>query len=212
MLKARWFAIVAAVLLVANAGCGKGQKGGEIGNGGGQVSSSSGDNSGAGGAGGNGGSDGSGGAAAGAAGGAAASKSMNSGAGGADGASSGEGKKPGKGEVNEGILHTSEGWVLTEDDNGKNLVLSPGEMVLVRVGASKTNGSKWEVGGNANGVLSQVGSSMYAAGTKTSKTDGTETWKYKAAKMGETTVQMKYMPPYSKTVPERVLNFTVAVK
>lgn len=201
MLKARWFAIVAAVLLVANVGCGKGQKGADAGNGTGQVSSS-GDNSGAGA---NGGSDGSG---------AAASKSMNSGAGGAGGASSGgaEGTKPGKGELNEGILHTSEGWVLTEDDNGKNLVLNPGEMVLVRVGASKTNGSKWEVGGNESGVLSQVGSSMYTAGTKTSKTDGTETWKYKAAKMGETSVQMKYMPPYSKTVPERVLNFTVAVK
>lgn len=211
MLKARWFAIVAAVLLVVSVGCGKGQKGGETGNGTGQVSSSSGDNSGAGGAGGSGGSNGNGGAAAG---GAAASKSMNSGAGGAGGASSAsnQGTKPGKGEVNEGILHTSEGWVLTEDDNGKYLVLHPGEMVLVRVGASKTNGSKWEVGGNEHGVLSPVGKPMFAAGTKSSKTDETETWKYKGTKMGETTVQMKYMPPYSKTVPERVLNFTVAVK
>jgi predicted secreted protein len=199
MLKARWFAIVAAVLLVANAGCGKGQKGADSGKGTGQMSSSSGDNSGAGGN---------------EKGGAAASKSMSSGAGGAGGASSGskEGTKAGKEEVNKGILHTSEGWVLTEDDNGKYLILHPGEMVLVKVGASQTNGSKWEVGGNEGGVLSQVGTSKYTAGTKTSKTDGTETWKYKAAKIGETTVQMKYLPPYSKTVPERVLNFTVAVR
>ncbi|MGH7682220.1 MAG: protease inhibitor I42 family protein, partial [Candidatus Eiseniibacteriota bacterium] len=107
---------------------------------------------------------------------------------------------------------TSEGWVLTEDDNGKVLTLNPGDMVLCRVGASKSNGYVWEVSGNKNGVLTQVGESMYMAGTKTSKTDGTETWKYKAAKMGETTVQMKYLPPFSKTQAERVLNFTVAVK
>jgi predicted secreted protein len=200
MLKARWFAIVAAVLLVASVGCGKGQKSADSGNGTGTMSSSSGDSSGAGG---NGGGD--------AAGGAAASKSMSSGAGGASSGSE-EGTKPGKGEVNEGILHTSEGWVLTEDDNGKYLVLHPGEMVIVRVGASKGNGYKWEVGGNEGGVLSQVGKIAYAEGSKTAKTDGTETSKYKAMKMGETTVQMKYLPPYSKTVPERVLNFTVAVK
>ncbi len=185
MLKTRWFFIVAAALLAANSGCGKPPKG-EATNGSG--------------------TSGSGQTAAG-------SKSMSSGAGGAGDSKSASGDMvPGKGEVNEGILHTSEGWVLTEDDNGKYLVLHPGEMVLVRVGASTTNGYTWEVGGDGSSVLKQIGESMYAAGTADSKTDRTQTWKYQAAKMGEGTVEMKYLPPYSKSVPERVLKFTVAVK
>ena len=189
MLRTRWFFIVTAVLLAANMGCGKSPKGeatnGSGTSGSGQVSESN---------------DGAAGTTAG-------SKSMTTGAGGAGGD-----VVPGKGEVNEGILHTSEGWVLTEDDNGKYLVLHPGEMVFVRVGASKTNGYTWEVGGNWSAVLKQIGQSMFAAGTADSKTDRTQTWKYQATNMGEGTVEMNYLPPYSKNVPERVLKFTVAVK
>jgi predicted secreted protein len=136
---------------------------------------------------------------------------MSAGAGGA-GDSKSEETIPGKGEKNEGIRHTAEGWVLTEDDNGKHLELSPGEMVLVRVGASRTNGYNWEVSGSGSNVLKQIGQSQFAAGTSSSKTDETQTWKYEAAKVGEGTVEMNYFPPYSKTVPERVLKFTVAVK
>jgi predicted secreted protein len=196
MLQARWIYVVAAALLVANAGCGKSPKGeanGSVTSGSGQASGSN---------------DGAGGDA----GGASGTKSMSAGAGGAVGAGSDAGTRPGKGEVNEGILHTSEGWVLTEDDNGKFLTLHPGERVFVRVGASQTNGYKWDVAGNWHGVLKQVGQSMFAPGTSSSKTDGTQTWKYEAATKGEGTVEMNYLPPFSKSVPERVLRFTVSVK
>jgi predicted secreted protein len=68
------------------------------------------------------------------------------------------------------------------------------------------------VRGSGNNVLKQIGQSQFAAGTASSKTNETQTWKYQAATVGEGTVEMKYFPPYSKTVPERALKFTVAVK
>ncbi len=107
------------------------------------------------------------------------------------------------------------GWFLTEADNGKYLQLHPGDLVLVKLRASRGNGYQWVMRDTGGSALRREGDPVYtpAASKKGNGGDtGTESWKFRAVKPGEQTVRLEYLPPWSKDVPERALRFTVAVR
>jgi predicted secreted protein len=124
-------------------------------------------------------------------------------------------KSEGAGGAKSASGRSAGGWYLTEKDNGKHLELHPGDLILVKVGASRSNGYQWLLRDSGSGVVRREGDPVFtpAATEKGKSTDtGTEAWRFRAVKPGEQTIKLEYLPPWSKTVPERTLRFTVSVR
>jgi predicted secreted protein len=178
----RWTLVWAAALLVAAAGCGK-PKETEAQKGAGSAAKKG-------------------------AGSKSSERASTSGARGGEDGSAPSSKSSGSDQAKGG--KAAEGWYLTEADNGKHLELRPGDRILVKVRASRVNGYQWVQRDAGGDVVRRDGEPIYTASDKSGES-GIESWRFRAMRPGEQSIRMEYLPPWSKTAPERVLRFTVSV-
>ncbi len=93
---------------------------------------------------------------------------------------------------------------LTEQENGKDILLDRGDELVVRLPSNRTTGYSWSLVMTGSGVLKQQGEAAY----ETLRSDrrlmgagGVEIWKFCAVKAGALTLTFNYRRPWEKDVP-----------
>lgn len=98
-------------------------------------------------------------------------------------------------------------------DNGRQVELSSGQVLVVTLASNPTTGYSWEVSEVDEAVLTQLGEAEFrqapAEGEPVTGAGGTETFRFAAA-AGETTLTLVYHRPWEKDV-EPLETFTVQV-
>ena len=114
------------------------------------------------------------------------------------------------------------GWVhaarldVTEEENGKDLLLSRGDLLVVHLPANRTTGFGWQPTFSKEGVLRPEGGAFYLP-TRTSAhlvgAGGTENWIFHAQRAGSTTLTLGYVRPWEKgKAPEKTISWPVTVR
>src|SRR5262249_62180599 len=88
--------------------------------------------------------------------------------------------------------------VLTDKDNKMKVKVPVGQEVLVKLPANPTTGFTWVVAKNDKNVLEQVGEPKYEKGAGGVGGGGTMIFKFKAAKEGDSNLEMHYLRTFEK--------------
>jgi len=93
---------------------------------------------------------------------------------------------------------------LTEQENGKDILLDRGDELVVRLPSNRTTGYSWSLEMTGSGRLEQQGEALY----ETPRSDrrmmgagGVEIWKFRALKAGQVSLKFNYRRPWEKDVP-----------
>lgn len=93
---------------------------------------------------------------------------------------------------------------LTEQENGKDILLDRGDELVVRLASNRTTGYSWGLEMTGNGRLEQQGEALY----ETLRSDrrlmgagGVEVWKFRAVRKGGVVLKFNYCRPWEKDVP-----------
>jgi len=82
------------------------------------------------------------------------------------------------------------------DRNGSQVSLQRGQTLVVTLESNPTTGYRWEVADVDTSILEQVGEAVFTSSAKTGSpmvgAGGTETFRFRAAKTGQTTLTMVY--------------------
>jgi inhibitor of cysteine peptidase len=105
---------------------------------------------------------------------------------------------------------------VTGEENGKDLLLNRGDLLVVYLPANRTTGFGWQPTFSKGGVLKPEGDAFYLA-NKTSPHlvgwGGTETWIFRAEQAGSTTLTLGYVRPWEKgKAPEKSVAWPVTVR
>lgn len=105
---------------------------------------------------------------------------------------------------------------VTEEENGKDLLLNRGDLLVVHLPANRTTGYGWQPAASPEGVLKAEGEAFYLAPRNQGRlvgVGGTETWIFRAEKKGTTTLSLGYARPWEKgKSPERSVSWPVTVR
>jgi len=105
---------------------------------------------------------------------------------------------------------------LTEQENGKDILLDRGDELVIRLLSNRTTGYSWSLVMTGSGVLEQEGEAAY----ETQRSDrrvmgagGVEIWKFRAVKTGLITLKFNYRRPWEKDVPPvKSLSWPVTIR
>ena len=105
---------------------------------------------------------------------------------------------------------------VTEEENGKDLLLDRGGLLVVYLPANRTTGFGWQPTFSKVGVLKAEGEAFYLP-NKTSAhlvgAGGVESWIFRAEKAGSTTLTLGYVRPLEKgKAPEKTVAWPVTVR
>jgi inhibitor of cysteine peptidase len=105
---------------------------------------------------------------------------------------------------------------VTEEENGKDLLLNRGDLLVIYLPANRTTGFGWQATFSQSGVLKAEGDAFYLT-TKTSPhlagSGGTETWIFRAEQAGSTSLTLGYVRPWEKgKAPEKSVAWPVTVR
>ena len=105
---------------------------------------------------------------------------------------------------------------LTELDNGKDLQVTTGDLLVFRLPSNRSTGYSWSVVTSKSSLLSQVGEAGYEL-PKSAKglvgVGGTEVWKFRALGAGSLTITFAYARPWEKGIPPvRTLSWPVTIR
>jgi inhibitor of cysteine peptidase len=105
---------------------------------------------------------------------------------------------------------------VTEEENGKDLLLNRGDLLVIYLPANRTTGFGWKPTFSKGGFLKPEGEAFYLA-NKTSPnlvgSGGTETWIFRAEQAGSTTLTLGYVRPWEKgKAPEKTVAWPVTVR
>lgn len=105
---------------------------------------------------------------------------------------------------------------VTEEENGKDLLLNRGDLLVVYLPANRTTGFGWQPAYSKVGVLKAEGEAFYLA-NRTSPhlvgAGGTESWIFRAEKAGSVTLTFGYVRPWEKEkAPEKKVAWPVTVR
>ncbi len=102
---------------------------------------------------------------------------------------------------------------LSDQDNGKTVNLSSGDMLMLKLSSNPTTGYRWALQSVDQNILSQDGKPAYTPSNgQVVGAGGTELWRFVAQKAGKTTLTMIYARSWEKKVPPAktfTLNVTV---
>jgi inhibitor of cysteine peptidase len=104
------------------------------------------------------------------------------------------------------------GTSLTDADNSKQITVKSGDVVTVTLESNPTTGYSWQVIEIDNAVLLQDGDPEYKQAPSSEGlvgAGGTETFRFKAVGIGETTLGLGYMRPWESVPP--IQTFTIQV-
>jgi len=105
---------------------------------------------------------------------------------------------------------------VTDEENGKDLVLKRGDLLVVYLPANRTTGFGWQANFSKGGILKPEGEAFYHA-IRTSPhlvgSGGTETWIFRAEKAGSTTLTLGFVRPWEKgKAPEKSMVYPVNIR
>jgi len=114
------------------------------------------------------------------------------------------------------------GWMhaaqldLTEQENGKDLRMNIGDLLVFRLPSNKSTGYSWSVATSTRCLLGQVGETGYEL-PKSAKglvgVGGAEVWKFRALGVGSLTITFAYARPWEKGIPPvRTLSWPVTIR
>ncbi|MBU0490493.1 MAG: protease inhibitor I42 family protein [Chloroflexi bacterium] len=92
------------------------------------------------------------------------------------------------------------GQEITQADNGKTIEVNQGSEVKVVLVSNPTTGYSWQVAEVDAKVLQQVGEAQFKADSDAIGAGGKETFTFKAAGAGQTTLKMEYKRPWETDV------------
>jgi predicted secreted protein len=105
---------------------------------------------------------------------------------------------------------------VTEEENGKDLLLDRGDLLVVHLPSNRTTGFGWQPFFSRIGVLKLEGDAFYLANRTSARlvgTGGTESWIFLAEKAGSTTLTLGYVRPWEKAkAPEKTVAWPVTVR
>jgi len=102
---------------------------------------------------------------------------------------------------------------VTEEENGKNLLLGRGDLLVVHLPSNPTTGFGWQPVFSKAGVLTAEGKACYLANrSHLPGAGGTESWIFLAEKSGNMTLTLGYARPWEKgKEPEKTVSWPVTV-
>ena len=114
------------------------------------------------------------------------------------------------------------GWMhaaqlnLTERENGKDLWIDTGDLLVFRMPSNRSTGYAWSVATSKRCLLGQVGEASCEL-PKSSKgvvgSGGTEVWKFRALEVGSLAITFSYARPWEKGAPPiRTLSWHVTIR
>jgi inhibitor of cysteine peptidase len=105
---------------------------------------------------------------------------------------------------------------VTGEENGKDLLLNRGDLLVVYLPANRTTGFGWQATFSKGGILKPEGDAFYLANRTSAHlvgSGGTETWIFRAEKAGNTTLAFGYARPWEKgKAPEKTVAWPVTVR
>jgi inhibitor of cysteine peptidase len=105
---------------------------------------------------------------------------------------------------------------LTEADNGKTIKLKVGDLVTISLKGNPTTGYSWRTGKLDGTAVEQAGEPKYTTdphGQGMVGVGGTFLFKFNAAKVGKTEVNLEYVRPWEKgTKPVKTFAATIEVE
>ena len=114
-----------------------------------------------------------------------------------------------------GTAHASR-LEVTVEENGKDLVLGRGDLLVVLLPANRTTGYGWKPSFSRSGVLKSEGDAVWlpAKGKPALVgASGTERWIFRAEKAGATTLALVYVRPWEHGKPaEKTVSWPVTVR
>jgi inhibitor of cysteine peptidase len=105
---------------------------------------------------------------------------------------------------------------VTEEENGKDLLLNRGDLLVVHLPANRTTGFCWQPTFSKPEVLKAEGEAFYLVHKTLPHlvgSGGTETWIFRAEKAGSTSLTLGYVRPWEKgKAPEKTVAWPVTVR
>lgn len=119
------------------------------------------------------------------------------------------------GTLGAGVAHAAR-LEVTAGENGKDLVLGRGDLLVVTLPANRTTGYGWCPTLSRSGVLKSEGEAVWLP-TKGKPglvgAPGTEQWIFRAEKAGTTTLTLGYVRPWEHGKPaEKTVSWPVTVR
>lgn len=105
---------------------------------------------------------------------------------------------------------------LTENENGKDVLVDRGDLVVIHLKANPTTGYDWSYSPSKKGMLRQEGEVVREAKGNAKGMVGvpvSETWKLKAVRPGALLVTFSYIRPWEKGVdPVKTVSWPVLIR
>jgi inhibitor of cysteine peptidase len=105
---------------------------------------------------------------------------------------------------------------VTEEENGKDLLLDRGDLLVVHLPANRTTGFGWQPTFSKGGVIKAEGEAFYLANKASGRlvgAGGVESWMFRAEKAGSITLTLGYVRPWEKgKAPEKTVAWPVTVR
>jgi inhibitor of cysteine peptidase len=88
---------------------------------------------------------------------------------------------------------------LTDQDNGSQVNLRPGQNLIVELAANPTTGYEWALAADPDAaVLKVLGHEYKAPASSRVGAGGTDTWRFQAAGSGQVTLKLVYRRPWDE--------------
>ena len=108
---------------------------------------------------------------------------------------------------------STNGMRLTDADNGKQVAVKSGDVIVVTLESNPTTGFSWQLTEMNNTVLKQVGEVKYESdGRNIPGAGGTETFRFEALSTGEVALTLWYMRPWESVQPLKIFTIQVVVQ
>lgn len=101
---------------------------------------------------------------------------------------------------------------LDADDNGSLAELKVGQALAISLESNPSTGFRWEVNDLDEGKLQQVGEAEFEARSDLVGASGVETFRFKAAGVGETTLKLVYRRAWEDKPPLETFSCKVVVR
>ncbi len=102
--------------------------------------------------------------------------------------------------------------VLTENDSGKEISLSPGERFAVALGGNPTSGYRWETSAINDALIRPVGEPGFVLSSPSVGSGGLFKFTFEASAPGHTTLRLVYRRPFEKKAkPLRVFSIEIVI-
>ncbi len=101
---------------------------------------------------------------------------------------------------------------LDDSDNGRELEVRTGQEIIVSLESNPTTGYTWEISNIEDGIMEQVGKTVFESSTDLVGSGGIQVFRFKACGTGEVVLDLVYHRSWEKEVkPARTFSLKITV-